>query len=178
MEEVDRLKEEYDFLRSDTKKKFDEIEFTPLTLAVQKHYTQMVAVLTRWDKKAINHFDGWGFSALHTAALYGYDDITRSLLLSHGDVNIKDKRMNLSPLFLSAEMGHASTVRVLMSSGADVNEVYEDDGFALLHRVAFDHDLAKVMELLLTYSRLDVNIKSGPRSRDWEKATPLHVAVG
>jgi hypothetical protein len=74
---------------------------------------------------------------LLVACCVGDSDIVRGLLEEEEgptpEVNTRSPRMDLSPLMLAADGGHAGVARLLVSAGADINAQCDGLGFTALH---------------------------------------------
>ncbi|XP_039820792.1 potassium channel KOR2-like isoform X2 [Panicum virgatum] len=106
-----------------------------------------------------------GRTALHVAALRGYEDIVRFLIQSGADVNSIDKFGN-SPLLLALKSGHDRITSLLVKHGAALN--LEDAG-GYLCRVATDGRIGLLNRLL----RFGVD----PNCKNYDRRTPLHIAA-
>ncbi|CAD6236109.1 unnamed protein product [Miscanthus lutarioriparius] len=114
---------------------------TPLDVAREKGYQEVVDVLERWElvmtaarrgdlgslesllskRAGIRGRDQYGLTALHLAAIKGHCDAI-ALLAGSGcmDVECEDVEGH-RPLHLAVEGGHAEAVELLLDIGADVN---------------------------------------------------------
>jgi ankyrin repeat protein len=87
-----------------------------LMMAAFRHHKQ--AVLDLLAKGAVVNRPGW--SALHYAAASGDDEICRILLAHKAALNAPARGL-LTPLMIAAREGHESTVRLLLTAGADAS---------------------------------------------------------
>lgn len=108
-----------------------------------------------------------GGTALHWAADYGHEGVTRLLLERGMNVAVKDL-FGRTALQWAAVEGHETIVRLLLENGVDVNGK-DYDSVTALHRAA-EHGLDNVVRLLLEKG---ANIDA----QDSERATPLHWAT-
>ncbi|OEL31145.1 hypothetical protein BAE44_0007836 [Dichanthelium oligosanthes] len=114
---------------------------TPLDVAREKGYQEVVDVLERWElvmtaarrgdlqslesllgkRAGVRGRDQYGLTALHLAAIKGHCDAI-ALLGGSGcmDIECKDVEGH-RPLHLAVEGGHAEAVELLLDMGADVN---------------------------------------------------------
>nr|QCT84044.1 potassium channel SKOR [Thinopyrum elongatum] len=107
-----------------------------------------------------------GRTALHVAALRGYEDIIRFLIQRGANVNSIDKFGN-SPLLQAVKSGHDRIISVLVARGAALN--LEDAGGYLCRVVAEGK-----IDLLRRLLRFGID----PNCRNYDRRTPLHVAAG
>ncbi|KAL6838365.1 hypothetical protein ACP4OV_031869 [Aristida adscensionis] len=106
-----------------------------------------------------------GRTALHVAALRGYEDIVRFLLQRGANVNSIDKFGN-SPLLQALKSGHVRITSLLVEHGAVLN--LEDAG-SYLCRVVTDGKIDLLKRLL----KFGVD----PNCKNYDQRTPLHVAA-
>ncbi|CAL5016760.1 unnamed protein product [Urochloa decumbens] len=106
-----------------------------------------------------------GRTALHVAALRGYEDIVRFLIQRGANVNSIDKFGN-SPLLLALRSGHDRVTSLLAKHGAALN--LEDAG-GYLCRVVTDGKI-DLLRRLLSYG-------VDPNCKNYDQRTPLHIAA-
>ncbi|XP_039773044.1 potassium channel KOR2 [Panicum virgatum] len=106
-----------------------------------------------------------GRTALHVAALRGYEDIVRFLIQRGANVNSIDKFGN-SPLLLALKSGHDRITSLLVKHGAVLN--LEDAGGYLCRVVTGGR-----IDLLNRLLRFGVD----PNCKNYDQRTPLHVAA-
>jgi ankyrin repeat protein len=82
---------------------------------------------------SVNVVDSDGVSALRFAAQYGHLEITKYLLESGADPNLRAKD-GLDPLLSAIDYGHLEIVEVLLSHGADVRTKTKETNAVLLAR--------------------------------------------
>ncbi len=111
-------------------------------------------------------------TALHLAAVRGWDDGCALLLEAGANPNVRD-RYGWTPLHLAADNGDPAVVRRLLSAGAKVNAADARSSLTPLHRAAFKANTTAV-ELLLE-SGADPNAKTTARRSSG--LTPLHWAA-
>ncbi|KQJ82813.1 potassium channel KOR2 isoform X2 [Brachypodium distachyon] len=107
-----------------------------------------------------------GRTALHVAALRGYEDIVRFLIQRGANVNSIDKFGN-SPLLQAVKAGHDRIISLLVAQGAALN--LEDAGGHLCRVVADGKT-----DLLRRLLKFGID----PNCRNYDRRTPLHVAAG
>ena len=115
-----------------------------------------------------------GFTALHSAALQGHENIIELLIDEGANVNTISNDVG-TPLHLAVSMNLKKTVELLISKGADVNAkdwsemVPLHDGRTPLHTAAMNgHE--GIVELLIAKGA-DVNMEDSVRQ------TPLNLAI-
>ncbi|RCV33800.1 hypothetical protein SETIT_7G111600v2 [Setaria italica] len=107
-----------------------------------------------------------GRTALHVAALRGYEDIVRFLIQRGANVNSIDKFGN-SPMLLALKSGHDRITSLLAKHGAALN--LEDAG-GYLCRVLTDGRIDLLKRLL--------SFGVDPNCKNYDQRTPLHIAAG
>ena len=68
--------------------------------------------------KDINQRDKTGFTALHWAAMTNKIEVAKFLIKKGADVNIRDSKMNMSPLDVAQAKGFKDMAELLLKSGA------------------------------------------------------------
>ncbi|MBU1164808.1 ankyrin repeat domain-containing protein [Patescibacteria group bacterium] len=121
---------------------------TALGLSVQLNHLSTAKLLL--EKGAdINYKDNQGWTALKTAAYYGYDDAVKYLIAEGADVNLSSNEGE-TPLMGAAWHGHINIMIMLIRVGADINARSQPFGrTALIHAVIANNVLAA--DILLTY---------------------------
>lgn len=95
----------------------------------------------------VNQVDVFGFSPLHHS-IKKYNILMGSYLINKGaDVSLKSKRKGLFPLLMATQFGNFDFVKLLISSGADVNDT-NHYGFTALH-AACNNNREKIIDLLV-----------------------------
>lgn len=94
-----------------------------------------------------------------------------------GDANIAlPEHNNLTPLFVSANQGHANVVQVLLEHGADVNQPVTDIGVTPLY-IACDQGHTEVVRTLLAAAAAGGDGIRVNLARTDVGATPLYIAA-
>lgn len=122
--------------------------------------------------------DGW--TPLHHAARYGYDEIIIELINNNADVNIKND-IGRTPIQHAVYNRHLNAVRILKANGAYVT-VKDNIGFTPLHHAAYN-GLIEIVKELLSINNEDQLITDHQRkvminSISNDGRTPLYMAVG
>jgi cytohesin len=141
-----------------------------LALAAENWHTEVVDTLLKAGAKP-DATDRWGKTALFWAAYEGSTDTVRQLIAAGANVNVIVSEMyygRITPLIVASENGHASTVELLLSAGADVSHRPSSGKTAL--RVAANEGHADVVRLLV-----DAVVRSKANRRCFD--SPLWHAV-
>ncbi|KRT84770.1 Ankyrin repeat-containing protein [Oryctes borbonicus] len=136
--------------------------FTPLSIAIKQKCVNIVELLLR-NGANVNKKNKGGFSPLSVAVRYGYFD-TNEPLLRETKVKIKGDVNNALPV--SAANGRLTIVRLLLNSGANVDNI---NGNKLLLAAATEGHLDVVKTLLEKGADANVRTKEG--------YTPLSIAI-
>ena len=115
----------------------------------------------------INFMDDTGATALHKAALGGYNDIVQLLLTKGASIEAVNK-CNDTPLHNAALYHHYSTVELLLSKGALI-EATNNDNNTPLHLAVQDGPTSTVGLLLSKGASIEATNK--------DNNTPLHLAA-
>lgn len=101
-----------------------------LQRAVEHKHIEIIQLLLSYGAE-INASDGYGHTALHTAATYGLLEITQFLIANGADVNAKNRRGE-TPLYKAIKGtylgggGSVKLVELLLNHGVDVNAIIND----------------------------------------------------
>ena len=109
-------------------------------------------------------------SALHLPSFFGLDDVVSSLLDLGHDTELEDS-VGATPLMYASSQGHHDVVVRLSQAGSKINARC-NHGTASIHRAVI-HNRVKVVEVLLKYDELDVNVRDTSRF----DFTPLLLAI-
>jgi len=110
----------------------------------------------------------FNISMLHTAVALGNTQLVEELILHNADVNIQDL-MGYTPLHFASRNNYLDIVKLLLSTGADINAKGRADKCSCLH-IAAGQSLHVVVKHLLSSHTADVH------ALDYKKNTPLHFA--
>ena len=101
--------------------------------------------------------DGW--TPLHLAAFFGYDDLVKALLDRGASIEARSTNaMKNTPLHAASAGRHISTIRLLLEQGANPNATQEG-GWTALHAAAQNGD-RETAELLLAKGA-DLQMRAG-----------------
>mmetsp|Transcript_29239 Transcript_29239/g.40399 ORF Transcript_29239/g.40399 Transcript_29239/m.40399 type:complete len:357 (-) Transcript_29239:174-1244(-) len=102
--------------------KFDHDKVTALHLAASRGNVECVNILLKHgaDSNMRTKEDGW--TALHSAVLFGHEAAAQALLQGGAETNALSND-GLSALHLAAGWGNAACIELLLESGADINIV-------------------------------------------------------
>ncbi|KAI9454092.1 ankyrin repeat-containing domain protein [Russula earlei] len=152
---------------------------TPLIAALAGEHFRTAELLIRNGADAAVNLPGiLQRTALHSAAFYGFVEVSRFLLKHGADVNLREAR-GKTPLHLPSEGGGsrkgpdvprmvAEAARLLLQYGADVNAP-RDDGMTPLH-VAAECGSVQVARVLLEHG---ANVDA----KDSDGSTAFQVAL-
>ena len=118
----------------------------------------------------MNAKDGNGWTALHYAADYGYEEIAELLIAKGADVNAKNPNM-LTPLYFAAQNNRKEVAQLLIAGGADVNAKANDG------RTPLDFASGVIAELLRAHGGHSGSILNAARVGDLAGVQALLDAV-
>jgi len=114
-------------------------------------------------------------TSLHEAAKYGNDDAVTAFLDDKSvDIDAEDEE-NVTPIGYAVAKGHVSTVKLLMSRGANMNAT-DGAGHTLFHFAAF-YGQAKVMRELVEVSQESYPDNTWALLKDQNGQTPMDAAL-
>eukprot|EP00210_Caulerpa_lentillifera_P005662 g5415.t1 len=120
---------------------------TPLLFATLYGQRPSVHFLLQ-NGATLNSTTNAGFNVLHLAALYGHLSIVEYLVSETGvDLDTRQNKTGATALFLAAEKGFPEVVKILLTSGADLNQTTVQDVSPLF--VASQQGHVSVVELLI-----------------------------
>ncbi|PBK81206.1 hypothetical protein ARMGADRAFT_812790, partial [Armillaria gallica] len=129
-------------------------QWTPLSYAVERKFTQIVEILLQWDKVDVNCKDSTGHTPLSYAVYSRSTQIVEMLLqLDQVDVNCKDSTER-TPLSYAAERGFIQIVKMLLQlDQVDVN--FKDSTGRTPLSYAAERS-TQIVEMLLKLDKIDV----------------------
>ncbi|XP_025947023.1 ankyrin repeat domain-containing protein 16 isoform X1 [Apteryx rowi] len=100
----------------------DNCGVTPFMDAIQNGHVNVARLLLEKHQACPSAVDALGAQSLHLAAITGQDGAIRFLVSELGvDVNERATALRLTALHYAAKEGHAPTIEMLLSLGADVH---------------------------------------------------------
>uniref|UniRef100_A0ABD2X2M8 Uncharacterized protein n=1 Tax=Trichogramma kaykai TaxID=54128 RepID=A0ABD2X2M8_9HYME len=129
-------------------------------------------VYNRFD---VNYTDETGFTHLHAACKYGFEDIVKKFLEQGQDPECLYKKTGVSPLHVALFGGHKKVVELLLRSGANPN-LANKDGSTPLHVICNrkrNHDLVNTLFEFSNDKYKPININA----QDNKDNAPLHLAL-
>ena len=121
------------------------------------------------DITLLDHSDGRGYTALHHAALSGFEDTVDFLLCKGADVNARSLK-HVTPLHLAAIKGRANVVDLLLENRAVVDHPSEALGIPL-HCAAFSGNGSTVNAL----TRKDAMLEASAEVSMWEACAKVSM---
>lgn len=103
---------------------------TPLRVAVERRYVDLVKLLLANKKTNINAADAEGCTPVFTASEKGYGDVLTLLIKQGASVKL-NKIGGITPIHAAAYHGQAECAKLLIEAGIDVYQVDDDDLTAL-----------------------------------------------
>ena len=121
------------------------------------------------DKHLVDHFDDRGYTALHHAALSGFEDTVNALLAAGADVNACSA-IHGTPLHLAVIKERANVVHLLLKKRALVDLPSEALGLPL-HCAAFTGNIS--IANALTHN--DAMLEASARVSMWEARATVSI---
>lgn len=137
---------------------------TTLHLAAEHNRINIVQLLLVRNAD-VRAQDRWGYTALHIAAMRGYDELTRLLLSSTCSCSSTSTSSSLS----TASSPPSATTSDSVPQLSEFIEVPDAGGYTALHHAA-ENGHVGVVEILF-------GAGANPRARNGTGATPLHLAA-
>ena len=106
-------------------------------------------------------------TAVHTAILFGKDDILQLLIENGADINAKDNQGN-SPIYIAVKNNEIRILRILIEKGADIN-AKNNLGQSPLHLAVELNNFNYTQVLILSHA--DIN------TLDANRNSPIHIAI-
>ncbi|WP_418089938.1 ankyrin repeat domain-containing protein [Wolbachia endosymbiont (group B) of Orgyia antiqua] len=132
----------------------NDMEYTPLHLAVRENHQTIITILLDFDKTDVNAKDLAKMTPLYLAAANGRAEIVKDLLESKkADVNAKCMH-NMTSLHIASYRGKRNVVKLLLNHGADVNAMTQK-GLTSLHSAA-EKGHTDIVDLLLADPNINV----------------------
>lgn len=140
---------------------------SPLLLAVKLGSLEMVKMMSH-HKASVGDADANGATVLHHAAIHGFAEIARFLVVEGGAVLDRSNKAGCTPLYQAVQHGHVDCVRTLIALGADL-EACTRTGATPIY-IASDRGNLVLTNILLEASA-DVNVTTQ------FQMTPLLIAA-
>ncbi|PVD37044.1 hypothetical protein C0Q70_04037 [Pomacea canaliculata] len=139
----------------------EEIENEPpkrILWAAENNHLSIVQQLLAMDPSLVNARDRDQYTPLHRAAYGDHVEIAELLLLNNADINARTID-GWQPLHSACRWNCARTAELLLQNGAQVN-AQSNGGLTPLHLACSEPENAEVVELLLMWPGIDVNLVS------------------
>ncbi|XP_063164470.1 ankyrin repeat domain-containing protein 16 [Candoia aspera] len=150
----------------------DNCGITPFMDAVQNGHLDIASLLLEKHRAHYNARDALGNQPLHQAAVTAQDDALRFLVSDLGaDVNARATALQVTALHYAAKEGHGSTIRCLLSLGADLHVKDGKNRTALHMASAGQH--ATCVHILLQAGLQDSPDTTGTHARQLAKKPAL-----
>jgi ankyrin repeat protein len=144
------------------------ISQTPLHIAAENGYTEIVEYLVQHPSISLNARSEGGYSPLHYALIHRHNYVVGCLVQSKANINITDYRHGKKPLHYAAENSSFPAAWFLVQNGANIN-ARDSEGKTPLHHAAYNGYLRLARYLLQNGANIKVRDNSGK--------TPLHYAA-
>lgn len=145
----------------------DRLSKTPLQIAAQNGYKDIVKVLLR-NKASVTYKDPSGWAALHYAVRNGHEDVAKLLLEKEKTVDSNETMGGFTALHLAADGGYLEITNYLIKNKANVNAKSDLHGIPL-HAASLNGNAEVVKTLLQNGSKINAQTRDG--------STSLHYAV-
>lgn len=149
----------------------NEVDETPLILATEKGFHDIVLELLKYsDKNSLTRKNRSGYDVFHMAAREGHHEILRALLDHDLSLSNTLGPSNVTPLISAATRGHLEVVNLLLSRDAGSAQLSKSNGKNALHFAARQGHVEITRALLAQDPQL-------ARRTDKKGQTALHMAV-
>jgi ankyrin repeat protein len=138
---------------------------TALIAAVEANQLQLAQLLMQ-NGSNVNVSDGAHFTPLTIASAAGYDDIVYALAQS--GASLQQETSGLTPLMLAASTKKTSTIALLVSLGAPINQASSVTGETALFSAIKTGDVETIQSL--------INLGANVNFRTSDSTTPLKLA--
>ncbi|XP_072959748.1 ankyrin repeat-containing protein ITN1-like isoform X2 [Typha angustifolia] len=158
-------------IRSAVVNEVNEVEETPLLIAAERGFLEIVMELLRYsDRESLARKSRSGFDAFHAAARAGHQAIVQVLLDHDSSLSKTFGPSNVTPLISAATRGHTDVANLLLARDAGLIDLCKANGKNALHFAARSGHVEIVKALLDTDPQL-------ARKTDKKGQTALHMAV-
>ncbi|KAL9131206.1 MAG: hypothetical protein Q9217_000808 [Psora testacea] len=151
---------------------------TPLALAAHKGSLPVVSYLLRKKAKVDVVYGKTSRCAIHRAARRGHEKVVRAF--HSNSANLDPEALDgITPLWLAACHGHLSTLRFLLSHGANPNTINKDTGLSALH-VAIKKGEEACADLLISHGADVHNVARNGKTTLWhacDQSMPVLVQI-
>ncbi|XP_078159876.1 ankyrin repeat-containing protein ITN1-like [Carex rostrata] len=149
----------------------NEVDETPLILAVEKGFHDIVLELLKYsDKNSLTRKNRSGYDVFHMACREGHHEIVRALLDHDLSLSSTLGPSNVTPLISAATRGHLEVVNLLLARDAGSAQLSKLNGKNALHFAARQGHVEIAKALLTQDPQL-------ARRTDKKGQTALHMAV-
>jgi len=145
-------------------------------LATNKGHEQVIEILIQHGADVKIHCHKDGFTALHSAACFGYPSIARRLIEAGADVNAAFDPFCHTPLHLAAAKGQVECVSLLLNAGAKAN-ARNKPGATPLRLAASNESELKHKTSFMETAKLLLESGANINERNDQGNTPLHGLV-
>ncbi|KAK4855051.1 hypothetical protein QYF36_003526 [Acer negundo] len=144
---------------------------TALHAAVMINIPDLTRKILRKRESLTKEIDDNGWTPLHYAAYYGYQQVTRTLLeFGKSAAYIGDKYRKMTPLHLATSQGHIDITKEIILCCPDCYDLVDERGWNVLH-FAMASLCRKELSSLLENPLMKKLVKE----KDDKGNTPLHV---
>lgn len=145
---------------------------TPLIIAVDKGYSDIVEYLVEEIGVDVNLKDNAGNNALYIAIAWHRFEIANLLINNGADVNAKAEN-GLTPLHIAAWVGGVDIAESLIKKGADINELEDNSGDTPLHRAAMKDRSEMIKYLVERGANITIKNNKGKTAFDEAKTQKI-----